>query len=107
MEGCLLEEDLVVARAEAARLAQQLADRSDGDSAVRGLWSNIVARGRHAKAHAPRPLPCLISSFMADVWSIRECIRLLSYGSLITWSVSWTLMHLHPDANTCILLPTG
>ena len=40
MEGCLLEEELVVARAEAARLAQQLADRSDGDSAVRGLWSD-------------------------------------------------------------------
>ena len=81
MEGCLLEEELGVARAEAARLAQQLADRSDGDSVVRGLWSNFVARGRHADAHAARPLPLLDQFVTAHVYVIRECIHLLSRGN--------------------------
>ncbi len=34
MEGCLLEEDLAVAQAEAARLTRLLAARERGDAAV-------------------------------------------------------------------------
>ena len=34
MEGCLLEEDLAVARAEVARLTRLLAERGSGEDAV-------------------------------------------------------------------------
>ena len=53
MEGCFLEEELVVARADAARLAQQLADRSSGDTAVRGLLRIVPARRLSCSSAGP------------------------------------------------------
>jgi len=105
MEGCLLEEDLVVARAEAARLAQQLADRSDGDSAVRGIWFDVVARRRHARAQASDPL--LVSSTRHGTHFERRGMTTLARFRQLGAVKHVLNLQVAPDADTCILLQTG
>ena len=82
MEGCLLEEDLVVARSEAARLARQLAELGDGDDAVRGLpHACLPASGCRVALRAQAvalPTAALLSSTIIALQAGSRCASSLT-----------------------------